>query len=478
MNNQLVQRDLDVLWHPCTQMSEYAVFPPVEIIRADGPYLYGADGKSYIDGVSSWWCKAFGHRHPAIQAALTNQMEQLEQIILANTVQEKQVQLCERLLAAANGYESQHWAPGAATGRLPGWFGKVFLADNGSTGMEVAIKMALQAQMQRGQPQRTVIAGLAGGYHGETIATLAVGDVGLYGDAYRPLFFESPNLENLPLRDGPEDPLWQDAEHEWPTIEAQLHTLAPDLAAVCYEPVLQGAGGMRIYSPDLLRRLRQWADAHGVYLIADEIAAGCGRCGAFLASHLAAANPWHAFPDAAKILPDIAVVSKGITGGTLPLSAALVRDEMYDLFLGEPHDTRRGFLHSNTYAGNGLACAVANTCLDLFAAPRFFDELREKTQMLHQLVQAEAAQRPECIHNVRSIGMLVAFDVSQPDGSDYPPEQRHGRKIFRAALDRGAWLRNLGTTVYIMPPLNTASQVLEELVTIAFASVDVAAAEA
>ena len=214
-------------------------------------------------------------------------------------------------------------------------------------------------------------------------------------------------------------------------------------------------------------------DAHQVYLIADEIAAGCGRCGTFLASHLAAADPYHAFPDAATFLPDIAVVSKGITGGTVPLSAALVRDGMYDVFMGEPHDMRRAFLHSNTYAGNGLAGAVANACR-LFAEPDFFADVQRKSRLLSDLVTTAAAARPTVTH-VRGVGMLVAFDVIQDDGNEYPPEQRHGRKIFRAALDRGAWLRNLGSTMYLMPPLNTADAVLEELVAIAFTAVDAAA---
>ena len=471
--SDLEQRDLNVLWHPCSQMGEYAVFPSVEIVAAEGVYLIGADGRKYIDGISSWWCKAFGHRHPHIQAAMTEQLGKYEQIILANTLQEHQVRMCERLLAAANGHPVERWDAHAAPGRLPGWFGKVFLADNGSTGMEVAIKMALQAQAQRGQAGRTMIAGLEGGYHGETIATLAVGDVGLYGDAYRPLFFDSPNIDRLPLRHGPSDPKWQDASAEWPAIQKQLDALADQLAAVCYEPILQGAGGMRIYSPDLLRRLRAWASDNDVYLIADEIAAGCGRCGTFLASQLAAADQSDFLADAESYLPDIAVVSKGITGGTIPLSAALVRDAMYDLFMGEPHDMKRAFLHSNTYAGNGLAGAVANACLDLFSEPDFFDILQEKATILHSLVDAAAAQR-DCIQNIRGVGMMVAFDVVRPDGTPYPAQQRHGRKIFRAALDRGAWLRNLGNSIYILPPLTIGHAELQELVHIAFAAVDAA----
>nr|MBA3710479.1 adenosylmethionine--8-amino-7-oxononanoate transaminase [Planctomycetota bacterium] len=389
----LSARDLAVLWHPCGQMRDYRDFPPLEVVGAHGCRLRLADGREILDAISSWWCKSLGHGHPRLRAALVAQAERFEHVILANTTNEPIVRLSERLCALANVA-----SPATAGARR---LGKVFYADNGSTAVEVALKLALQAHAQSGRAGRTGFAALANGYHGETVGALSVGDCGAYKDTFAPLLFPCVMLGPLPYRSGAADPRWQDASHEWPAIEGQLEAAADGLAAIIYEPILQGAGGMRVYSPDLLRRLRAWADAHGVYLIADEIAAGFGRCGAMLAGELAG------------VTPDIAVVSKGLTGGFLPLAAVITTDAVYDAFVSD--QPGRAFLHSNTYAGSALAVAVANAVLDVFADEGVLAAVAASGLGLRGGLEDIARTRPQ-LRDVRGIGMVAAVDLRARDG--------------------------------------------------------------
>src|SRR4051794_16487643 len=395
--DDLAARDLASFWHPASQMRHYRDFPPIEVVGARGCRLELADGRQILDGIASWWCKSLGHGHPRLRAALTEQLAHFEHVIVAGTTSRPLVRLCERLLAAANGLPPSAWGPAAPAGRAPGHFGKVFLADNGSTAVEIALKMALQAQAQRGQPARTRFAALENGYHGETVGALSVGDLGLYGAPFRALTFPVAKLGSLPYRAGLDDPRWMDPEPEWQAVLAQLEPLAPTLAAVVYEPVLQGAGGMRLYSPAFLERLARWAHGRGVYLIADEIAAGLGRLGTMLASHLSSGP-----------LPDFAVLSKGLTGGFLPLSAVLTTDDVYDLFDGD--ELERAFLHSNTYTGNALGVAVALAALDAYAEEEVLGLVRAGGDLLRREMAALAAGR-RTVANLRSAGLVAAVDL-------------------------------------------------------------------
>ncbi len=455
----LARRDLDVFWHPCSQMRDYRAFPPLAIAGAEGVRLRLDDGREIFDAISSWWCKALGHRHPRLMAALRAQTETFEHVITANTTSAPLVRLCERLLAAANGLPAAAWGPSAPAGRAPGHFGKVFLADNGSTAVEIAMKMALQAQAQRGATHRTRFAALENGYHGETAATLSVGDLDLYGGPYRPICFPVHRLRGLPVRPGPHDPAWLDASDAWPAIARSLDEAGDTLAAIVYEPVLQAAGGMRFYSPDLLRRLRGWADARGVYLIADEIASGMGRLGAVLASHLVD-GAW----------PDFAVISKGLTAGVLPLSAVLTTDAIYALFDAD-YGEGKAFLHSNTYTGNALAVAVANAVLDVFAEDRILDRAAALAAPLRAGLEALAARRPY-LRDVRACGAVAAVDIRHPDGSRRDPARRTGYAVYREAIRRGALLRPLGDTMYLFPPLTIAPSELAAILQILGESLD------
>jgi adenosylmethionine-8-amino-7-oxononanoate aminotransferase len=454
----LAERDLATFWHPASQMRHYHAFPPVEVVGAQGSRIQLADGRTILDGISSWWCKSLGHGHPRLRQALVAQLDRFEHVIVAGTTSAPLVRLCERLLALANGRPAADWGPDAPPRRQPGHFGKVFLADNGSTAVEIALKMALQAQAQRGQPGRTHFAALAGGYHGETVGALSVGDLGLYGDPYRALTFPVTKLAPVPHRSGPDDPRWMDAAEEWAVLEGRLAALLPTLAAVIYEPVLQAAGGMRLYSPDLLARLARWARAHGVYLISDEIAAGLGRLGAMLASHLAGGP-----------LPDFVAVSKGLTGGFLPLSAVLTTDEVYDLF--DADEVERAFLHSNTYTGNALGVAVALAALDVYAQDDVLAMVKASGALLRREMAALAAARPT-LGGLRGAGMVAAVDLRGPRGAPLDPAAGTGRLVYREALRRGALLRPLGDTMYLFPPLNTTPDDLRALVALLGESVD------
>ena len=472
MANALTARDLEVFWHPCSQMRDYRDYPPLEVVKAAGSRLELADGRRILDAISSWWCKSLGHGHPRLKAALVQQLDHFEHVIVANTTNAGLVRLCERLIAVGNGAGAEEFGEQASPGRRPGHFGKVFLADNGSTAVEIAIKMAIQGQAQRGQPGRTRFASLVNGYHGETLATLSVGDCGLYAAPYAPLLFPVSKLGGLPYRSGPDDPRWQDASAEWPAIEATLAPLAGELAAVVYEPVLQAAGQMMLYSPDLLRRLREWSRAHQVFLIADEIAAGMGRCGAMLASHLTAAGGAPAaLPDLLPaLLPDFAVLSKGLTGGFLPLSAVLTTDAIAALFDADYHQGR-AFLHSNTYTGNALGVAVANAALDVYAGEGILDRVAAHGPRLRQALAAIAARRPY-LHGVRGCGMMAAVDIRDPAGQPLDARRRTGYRVYREAVRRGALLRPLGDTMYLFPPLTTTPEEIAEMAAILADSLD------
>jgi len=443
----LIDRDLASIWHPCSQMSDYQDFPPLPVVSASGCRLHLADGREILDAISSWWCKSLGHGHPAVTAAIQRQLASFEHVILANTTNELIVGFAEALLTASQRPAASDQQPAASS--QP--FAKVFFTDNGSSGVEVALKMALHWQQLAGQGRRTRYATLENGYHGETVGALSVSDLGLYADPYQPLLFPTLVLRGLPYRQGPEDPRWLDAAAEWAGLERQLEAQAETLAAVIYEPVLQGAGGMRILSPDLLPRLRRWADAHGVLLIADEVASGMGRCGAMLASHLADGG-----------MPDLAVVSKGLTSGSLPLACVLTTQRLYDAFLGS-WASRRAFLHSNTYAGNALAVSAAEAVLRVMRDERVCNQATATGARMRAALAARAHPR---LSAVRGVGMVAAVDLLGCD-----PKARTGYRVYQEAVRRGALLRPLGDTLYLFPPLNAPWAEIETMIAIMIDSV-------
>ena len=421
-------RDLEVLWHPCTQMREHPnTLPLVPIARGEGAWLVGYDGRRYLDAVSSWWTNLFGHSEPRIGAAIARQAQTLEQVMLAGFSHAPAVELAERLLALA---------PRQAD-RKP--LAKVFYADNGSAGVEVALKMAFHYFHNRGEHRRSKFVALENGYHGETIGALAVGDIPLYRRVYAPLLSEAlfaPSPDAYLAEPGESA-----AAHAARAADAlaDLFDRHPgEICALIVEPRVQCAGGMRMHDPSYLARARQLCDANGVFLIADEIAVGFGRTGPMFASQESG------------VMPDLMCLSKGLTGGFLPLAAVLATQDVYDAFLDDSRE--RAFLHSHSYTGNPLACAAALATLDVFEQDDVLARNRVTATKMSALA-AEFTAHPH-IADVRQAGMIVAFELTQ--GGDkrtpFPTQQRVGLKVYRAALERGVVLRPLGDVLYWMPP--------------------------
>jgi adenosylmethionine---8-amino-7-oxononanoate aminotransferase len=344
--------------------------------------------------------------------ALRRQAESFEHVILANTSQTPAVALAERLA------------------KLAPKLNKVSYASDGSCAVEMALKMSLHSRMLRGQ-QRTGVAALSGGYHGETLMALSVSDLGLYRAPYEAWCHACTFIENIPYVSGIDDPLWQDCSAHWNQIELQLAPQKDHLTAIIVEPLIQAAGGMRVYSADLLRRLRDWCDQHDVHLIADEIMTGYGRTARMLAI------------EHAGVVPDFLCLGKGLTGGSLPLSAMVTSTAVYDLFYGDR--LQDAFLHSHTHTGNALACAVAVAAHDLTGQDRHLQHVQQLGERMRDNMQ-RIAQETGALHCVRQLGAMVAADIRQPQTA------RDGYRVMQAAIKRGALLRPLGNTIYWCPP--------------------------
>ncbi len=421
-------RDLAVLWHPCTQMREHPdTLPLLPIARGDGAWLVDHDGRRYLDAVSSWWTNLFGHAEPRIAGAIARQAGTLEQVMLAGFSHAPAVELAELLLARA---------PRQA-GRAP--LAKVFYADNGSAGVEVALKMAFHWFHNRGEHRRTRFIALENGYHGETLGALAVGDIPLYRRVYAPLLAEAvfaPSPDAYLAAPG-ETPA-HCAERAASALRELLERHAGEICALILEPRVQCAGGMRMHDPVYLRRARELCDAHGVFLIADEIAVGFGRTGTLFAC------------EQAGIQPDLLCLSKGLTGGFLPLAAVLATQALYDGFLDDSRE--KAFLHSHSYTGNPLACAAALRTLAIFDEDDVLARNRGTAARMAALA-APLAAHPQ-VAEVRQAGMIVAFELARQGDKRTPfdPGERIGLRAYRAALDQGVVLRPLGDVLYWMPP--------------------------
>jgi adenosylmethionine---8-amino-7-oxononanoate aminotransferase len=399
-NREMVDRSLAAVWHPCTQMKSHERFPLVPVSRAEGVWLHDFDGKRYLDAVSSWWVNLFGHANPTIDAAVRDQLGKLEHVMIAGFTHAPVIELAERLSKIA-----------------PGNLGHAFFASDGASATEIALKMSFHYWANRGKPGKRRFVSLEGGYHGETVGALAVTDVAIFRDAYAPLVRESI-LVPFPSSD--------EAGAALEKLFAESHD---EIAALIVEPLVQGASGMRMYSPEYLRRARDLCTRHGVLLIADEIMTGFGRTGTMFAC------------EQAGIAPDLLCLSKGISGGYLPLSCVLSSDEIYAAFYDD--DPRRGFLHSHSYTGNTLACRAACAVLDLFERDNVIAANTGKAARFTKA--AEVLARHPRVRNFRHLGMIWAFEVASDDPA-------FASRAFALALERGVLLRPIGNTVYFMPP--------------------------
>ncbi|GAB3335572.1 adenosylmethionine--8-amino-7-oxononanoate transaminase [Marilutibacter aestuarii] len=448
------ERDLAVLWHPCTQMREHPhTLPLLPIERGEGPWLVGRDGKRYLDAVSSWWVNLFGHAEPRIAAAIAQQASELQHVILAGCSHAPAVELAERLLAIA---------PREA-GRAP--FSKVFYADNGSAGVEVALKMAFHWFRNRGIEGRDKFIALEGGYHGETLGALAVGDIPLYRRVYAPLLTEAifaPSPDAYLCEPG--ESAQARARRSAAALGELLERHAGEVCALILEPRLQCAGGMRMHDPLYLRLARELCDAHGVFLIADEIAVGFGRTGTLFAS------------EQSGVAPDFLCLSKGLTGGSLPLAAVLTTEAVYEGFLDDSRE--KAFLHSHSYTGNPLACAAALATLGIFEQDRVIERNRQTAGAMARLSAPIGEHRH--VADLRQAGMVVAFELTR-DGdrhTPFDPASRVGLRAYRAALERGVLLRPLGDVLYWMPPYCLDDDALDLLARTTAEVIDIATREA
>jgi len=412
-NDDLLRRSLDAVWHPCTQMKVHETLPLVPIRRGEGAWLEDFDGRRTLDAISSWWVNLFGHGHPRIKAALAEQLDTLDHVMLAGFTHEPVVALSEKL-SALTGHELGH----------------CFYASDGASAVEIALKMSFHFWRNTGHPGKQRFVSLAGSYHGETLGALAVTDVALFRDAYAPLLRACDSVASPDWRLAGDGQTPRDAAVTAAVaLEAYLAEHHAELAALIVEPLVQCATGMAMHDPEYLRRARNLCDFYGVHLIADEIAVGCGRTGTFFAH------------EQAEIVPDFLCLSKGITGGTLPLSVVLTTDAVYAAFWDD--STSRGFLHSHSYTGNPLACRAALATLGIFETDGVIESNRRLAAKINTAAAPLAAD-PRLAH-FRHTGMIWAFDARTDD-------PLFARRFHQAALDRGLLLRPLGNTVYFMPP--------------------------
>jgi adenosylmethionine---8-amino-7-oxononanoate aminotransferase len=423
-NQLLLERSLSAVWHPCTQMKQHEWLPLVPVARGEGCWLYDFDGRRYLDAISSWWVNLFGHCNPRINAAIADQLGKLEHVLLAGFSHEPAVLLSERLARLTGGA-----------------LGHCFYASDGASAVEIALKMSFHYWRNCGRPAKAGFISLAGSYHGETLGALAVTDVALFKEVYAPLVMKNSTVPSPDARHAePGESARDFATRCAQSLERHLAQHHQEIAALIVEPLVQGATGMAMYDAEYLRCARALCDRYEVHLIADEIMTGFGRTGTFFA---------HA---RAGITPDFLCLSKGITGGYLPLSAVMTRDPIYRSFYDD--DTARGFLHSHSYTGNALACRAALATLDIFEEDNVIEANRRKAEQMTVALRP-VAQHPR-VRDFRNTGMIWAFEVRDA-GRAFAP------RFFAEALARGLLLRPLGSTVYFMPPYVIGAEETDQL---------------
>jgi adenosylmethionine-8-amino-7-oxononanoate aminotransferase len=444
-NSDLSRRDLAVVWHPCTQMQDHETLPMIPIRRGQGVWLEDYAGNRYLDAISSWWVNLFGHSNAHINARLARQLEDLEHVILAGFTHAPAVELAEWLTRLA-----------------PAGLTRCFYADNGSAAVEIAVKMSFHYWRNLGRTTKRRFITLSNSYHGETLGALAVGNVELYKSIYQPLLMDVITVPSPDCFEREAGETWEEhSRRKFTPMRAALEQHAAEVAAVIVEPLVQCAGGMRMYHPVYLELLRQACDAHEVLLIADEIAVGFGRTGPLFAC------------EQAGIRPDLMCLSKGLTGGYLPLSAVLTTEPIYQAFYDE-YTRLNAFLHSHSYTGNALACSAALASLELFERDAVIARNHRRSQLMGGLAR-DLSDHPH-VAEVRQHGMIVAIEMVRDKRSRTPYDwrERRGLRVYEHGLERGVLLRPIGNVVYFMPPYVIAEDEIRLMVEVAREGIDIA----
>jgi len=444
-NASFVSRDLAHVWHPCTQMKDHEQLPMIPIRKGQGVWLEDFDGHRYLDAISSWWVNLFGHANPRINDAIKAQLDNLEQVILAGFTHEPVVALSEELVAIA-----------------PAGLTRCFYADNGSSAIEVAVKMSFHYWRNVGKTQKRRFITLSNSYHGETLGALAVGDVGLYKETYKPLLMDVITVPSPDCYEREPGDTWAaHCERKFAAMEETLARHAHEVAAVIVEPLVQCAGNMRMYDPIYLKLLREACDRHHVHLIADEIAVGFGRTGTMFAC------------EQAGIRPDYMCLSKGLTAGYLPLSCVMTTEPVYAAFYDE-YTKLNAFLHSHSFTGNPLACTAARAGLAIF---REDDVLaRNAALAAHLKLRTADLQDHPHVAEVRQRGMICAIELVKNKASrePYAWQERRGLRIYQHGLERGVLIRPIGPVVYFMPPYVITPDEIDLMVEVAREGIELA----
>lgn len=447
-HRRLWRSDHEHLWHPFTQMQDWLAEEPLIVDEAEGVHLVDTKGRRYLDGVSSLWCNVHGHRVKAIDDAIRAQLERVGHSTLLGLASTASIEAAEELL---------RWTPQGLT--------RVFFSDAGATAVEVALKMAYQHHQLRGDTARSEFVALRGGYHGDTLGSVAVGGIDLFHRIFRPLLFPvnhapQPYCYRCPLGKERASCRMECAD----AVEQVFAERRGKVAALVLEPLVQGADGMITQPPGYLRRLRELCDREGALLVCDEVATGFGRTGTMFAV------------EQEGVVPDLMTVAKGITGGYLPLAATLATERVFESFLG-PYADQRTFFHGHTYCGNPLACAAAVASLGLFRERRILEALPAKVDALTRAL-APVRDHPR-VGEVRQRGLMVGVELVRDRRSKegYPYAARAGDRACAEARALGAVLRPLGNVLVLMPPLAMTEGQLGELAGIALASIDRATAQ-
>lgn len=447
-NTTWMKRDLAALWHPCTQMKDHEDYPMIPLRSGKGVWLEDFEGKRYLDAISSWWVNLFGHARAEIAEAIAQQAHQLEHAIFAGFTHEPAILLAERLIKLA-----------------PAGLTRCFLTDNGSSAVEVALKMSFHYWRNQGYPRKTKFIALQNSYHGETLGALAVGDVALYKRTYQPLLMQAilaPSPDAF-LRE-PGESAAAYALRQRVELEALLAQHHEELCALIVEPLVQCAGAMRMFDAAYLRDLRSLCDRYQVHLIVDEIAVGFGRTGTMFGC------------EQGEVSPHFMCVAKGLTGGFLTLAAVLTTEDVYQAFY-HPYTAEKAFLHSHSYCGNPLACRAALATLDLFAS----QSILENNLLLADAMRKASAHFIEHPHvvDVRQTGMILAIELAKDKTTrqPYPWQERRGMRVYQHGLERGVLLRPLGSVVYCMPPYVITEEEIHFMLQVAWEGIQQATVE-